>query len=158
MGFSLLEPWIMWSFVLYLFMGACWLPVVAIQVKLRDLARAARVRTPLPAPITGCSRLVHPRLAGLRQHDSDFRSDAYQSRCSYPPRRFSGHHHPELSLQHRPQSVDDVLDRQSRQQHALEPRQRRTLPVVPRPRSIGRGAGTPEAERCDRCNRPQGRR
>jgi uncharacterized membrane protein len=50
-GFSLLEPWIMWSFVLYLFVGACWLPVVAIQVKLRDLARAARdAGTPLPAP------------------------------------------------------------------------------------------------------------
>jgi uncharacterized membrane protein len=49
-GTSLLEPWIMWSFVLYLLVGACWLPVVVIQVKLRDLARAARdAGTPLPA-------------------------------------------------------------------------------------------------------------
>jgi uncharacterized membrane protein len=50
MGFSLREPWIVCSFVLYLFVGACWLPVVVIQVKLRDLARAAHdAGTPLPA-------------------------------------------------------------------------------------------------------------
>ena len=50
MGFSLLEPWIVSSFVLYLFVGACWLPVVVIQVKLRDLARVAHdAGTPLPA-------------------------------------------------------------------------------------------------------------
>ncbi|HWN51546.1 MAG TPA: DUF2269 domain-containing protein [Xanthobacteraceae bacterium] len=50
MGFSLREPWIVSSFVLYLFIGACWLPVVVIQVKLRDLARAAHdAGTPLPA-------------------------------------------------------------------------------------------------------------
>ena len=50
MGFSLREPWIVSSFVLYPFIGACWLPVVVIQVKLRDLARAAHdAGTPLPA-------------------------------------------------------------------------------------------------------------
>jgi len=50
MGVSLLEPWIVSSFVLYLLVGACWLPVVWIQVKLRDLACAARdAGTPLPA-------------------------------------------------------------------------------------------------------------
>jgi uncharacterized membrane protein len=49
-GYSLLEPWIMWSLVLYLLVGACWLPVVVIQIKLRDLARGARdACTPLPA-------------------------------------------------------------------------------------------------------------
>jgi uncharacterized membrane protein len=40
-GYSLAEPWIMTSLVLYLLVGLCWLPVVAIQIKLRDLARAA---------------------------------------------------------------------------------------------------------------------
>jgi uncharacterized membrane protein len=46
----LLEPWIVASFGLYLFVGACWLPVVWIQITLRDLARAARdTGTPLPA-------------------------------------------------------------------------------------------------------------
>jgi uncharacterized membrane protein len=50
MGFSLIEPWIVASFVLYLLVGACWLPVVLIQMALRDLARAARdAGTPLPA-------------------------------------------------------------------------------------------------------------
>jgi uncharacterized membrane protein len=49
LGFSLREPWIVSSFVLYLFVGACWLPVVWIQIRLRDLARAARdAGTPLP--------------------------------------------------------------------------------------------------------------
>jgi uncharacterized membrane protein len=42
MGFSLLEPWIGASLALYLFVGACWLPVVLIQMALRDLASAAR--------------------------------------------------------------------------------------------------------------------
>jgi len=50
MGFSLIEPWIVASFVLYLLVGACWLPVVLIQMALRDLARAARDSgEPLPA-------------------------------------------------------------------------------------------------------------
>jgi uncharacterized membrane protein len=49
-GYSLLEPWIVASFGLYFFVGACWLPVVGIQIKLRDLARAARdADMPLPA-------------------------------------------------------------------------------------------------------------
>lgn len=42
MGFSLTEPWIVASFLLYLFIGACWLPVVLIQITLRDFAAAAR--------------------------------------------------------------------------------------------------------------------
>jgi uncharacterized membrane protein len=50
MGLPLLEPWIVCSFALYLFVGACWLPVVWIQIRLRDLAVAARdARQPLPA-------------------------------------------------------------------------------------------------------------
>jgi uncharacterized membrane protein len=50
MGYSLREPWIVVSFGLYLLVGACWLPVVWIQIKLRDLARAARdTGMPLPA-------------------------------------------------------------------------------------------------------------
>jgi uncharacterized membrane protein len=50
MGYSLREPWILASFGLYLLVGACWLPAVWIQIKLRDLAGAARdTGTPLPA-------------------------------------------------------------------------------------------------------------
>jgi uncharacterized membrane protein len=48
-GYSLLEPWIVLSLMLYVFVGACWLPVVWIQAQLRDLAAvAARDRTTLP--------------------------------------------------------------------------------------------------------------
>jgi len=38
MGFSLLEPWIIASIVVYVLVGACWLPVLGIQLRLRDLA------------------------------------------------------------------------------------------------------------------------
>lgn len=48
-GYSLVEPWILASLVLYAAVGACWLPVVAIQLRLRNLAaEAARTATPLP--------------------------------------------------------------------------------------------------------------
>jgi uncharacterized membrane protein len=41
--------WIMWSLALYVLAGACWLPVVWLQMRLRDMAaEAARDGTPLP--------------------------------------------------------------------------------------------------------------
>ena len=40
-GYSLLDAWIFAALVLYVVVGLCWLPVVLIQIKLRDLARAA---------------------------------------------------------------------------------------------------------------------
>jgi uncharacterized membrane protein len=40
-GYSLWEPWIILSLVLYVVIGLCWLPVVAIQLRLRELAAAA---------------------------------------------------------------------------------------------------------------------
>ncbi|MBV8751343.1 MAG: DUF2269 domain-containing protein [Hyphomicrobiales bacterium] len=48
-GYSLLDGWIAWSIVLYLFTGAFWLPVVWMQMKMRDLAAAA-VRENRPPP------------------------------------------------------------------------------------------------------------
>jgi len=48
-GYPLTTPWILWTFVLYFIAGACWLPVVWIQIRMRDLAQvAARENTPLP--------------------------------------------------------------------------------------------------------------
>jgi uncharacterized membrane protein len=48
-GYSLLEPWILLSLVLYVLVGACWLPVVSVQMELRDLAvAAAQDQTILP--------------------------------------------------------------------------------------------------------------
>jgi uncharacterized membrane protein len=40
-GYSLWESWIVASLALYVLVGACWLPVVWIQAKMRDLARNA---------------------------------------------------------------------------------------------------------------------
>jgi uncharacterized membrane protein len=48
-GYALTEGWIMLSIALYLFVGAFWLPVVWMQMKMRDLAQAALAQNaPLP--------------------------------------------------------------------------------------------------------------
>jgi uncharacterized membrane protein len=49
-GWQLSEGWIALSLSLYVFTGLFWLPVVWIQIRLRDIARASAVAgTPLPA-------------------------------------------------------------------------------------------------------------
>jgi uncharacterized membrane protein len=49
-GWSLWEGWIALSILLYLFTGAFWLPVVWMQMRMRDLAsEAAAGNRPLPA-------------------------------------------------------------------------------------------------------------
>lgn len=49
-GFPLNSRWIVWSVVLYLVAGACWLPVVWLQMRMRDMAQAsARDGLALPA-------------------------------------------------------------------------------------------------------------
>ena len=49
-GYPLTSKWIMWSLALYVLAGACWLSVVWLQIRMRDLAAdAARRDTPLPA-------------------------------------------------------------------------------------------------------------
>lgn len=40
-GYPLTSRWIFWSIILYLVAGACWLPVVWLQIKMRNLADAA---------------------------------------------------------------------------------------------------------------------
>ena len=40
-GFPLTSPWLLLSMALYLLAGLCWLPVVVIQIRQRDLALAA---------------------------------------------------------------------------------------------------------------------
>src|SRR5205085_3299182 len=48
-GYSLSEGWIIWSIVLYIFTGLFWVPVVWMQMRLRDLAtRAAETGQALP--------------------------------------------------------------------------------------------------------------
>jgi len=48
-GFPLDSPWIVVSFALYLLAGAAWLPVVWMQIRMRDMAAAAREGGGLPA-------------------------------------------------------------------------------------------------------------
>ena len=49
-GFPLASAWLAWSIALYFLAGACWLPVVWMQLKMRDMARAAMEQgTELPA-------------------------------------------------------------------------------------------------------------
>lgn len=49
-GIALQTKWIMWSLALYFLAGACWLPVVWMQIRMRDMAQAAaRDGTDLPA-------------------------------------------------------------------------------------------------------------
>jgi uncharacterized membrane protein len=40
-GMPLSSPWIVWSVVLYIVAGACWLPVVWLQIKMAAMARSA---------------------------------------------------------------------------------------------------------------------
>ncbi|MGA3157080.1 MAG: DUF2269 domain-containing protein [Steroidobacteraceae bacterium] len=48
-GFPFTLPWIWISILLYVFIGCCWLPVVWLQIRMRDLAvAAAREGTALP--------------------------------------------------------------------------------------------------------------
>ena len=49
-GFPLDTPWLLSAIVLFFFVGACWLPVVWLQARARDLAvEADRTGSPLPA-------------------------------------------------------------------------------------------------------------
>ena len=48
-GFDWTHRWILWSIVLYLLAGACWLPVVWMQIRMEGMAREAAQRgAPLP--------------------------------------------------------------------------------------------------------------
>jgi uncharacterized membrane protein len=49
MGLPLGTKWIAWSFMLYAVAGLCWLPVVWLQIRMRDVAtEAALAGEPLP--------------------------------------------------------------------------------------------------------------
>jgi len=49
-GWPLTTPWLALSIALYLLAGACWLPVVALQIRMSRMAQAAHAAgTPLPA-------------------------------------------------------------------------------------------------------------
>lgn len=41
MGYSLTSGWVLWALMLYFFSGICWIPVVWLQIKMRDMSKLA---------------------------------------------------------------------------------------------------------------------
>lgn len=69
-GFPWSTPWLAAALLLYVLVGACWIPVVWLQIRMRDLAReAAGGGTPLPPLYHRCYRiwfaLGWPAFAGV---------------------------------------------------------------------------------------------
>ncbi|TNE29912.1 MAG: DUF2269 domain-containing protein [Alphaproteobacteria bacterium] len=69
-GYSFHETWIIWSSALYLLIGLCWVPVVFIQIQLRNMLRNASDNgTELPTAYTKLFRiwflLGWPAFAGV---------------------------------------------------------------------------------------------
>ena len=57
-GIPYTSRWIVWSTILYLVAGACWLPVVWLQIRMRELGRAAVAgNTALPPLYWRCLRI-----------------------------------------------------------------------------------------------------
>ena len=57
-GFSMTHGWLACAIVLFLVAGACWIPVVVLQIRLRDLARHAHESgQPLPDRYRSMSRI-----------------------------------------------------------------------------------------------------
>lgn len=79
-GYSLRESWIVASFALYFLVAACWLPVLWLQVQMRNMARlAAEEGTALPELSSTVPQLVRAGMAGLHQHGCDLCADDLQA-------------------------------------------------------------------------------
>ncbi len=50
-GYDLREDWILWGIGLYVFAGLCWLPVVWLQLKMRDMAKQSMDRGEALPPV-----------------------------------------------------------------------------------------------------------
>jgi uncharacterized membrane protein len=48
-GFRWNEPWLLATYALYLAAGACWVPVVFIQIRLKALSEASRATAGAPS-------------------------------------------------------------------------------------------------------------
>lgn len=57
LGLPLTEPWLLVALILFAFAAACWLPVVWIQVRMRNLAAATPVFEALPSDYWRLHRL-----------------------------------------------------------------------------------------------------
>lgn len=57
-GYDLTDRWLVWTYALYVVAFACWIPVVGLQMRMRDLASAAVARnSPLPPDYARAARL-----------------------------------------------------------------------------------------------------
>jgi uncharacterized membrane protein len=57
-GVDPLSSWLVAAYILYAFAGACWLPVVWLQIRIRDMtSKAAALGAPLPQSYDRCMRL-----------------------------------------------------------------------------------------------------
>ena len=57
-GYSFFEGWIVWTYILYVLTGVCWLPVVWLQLRIRQLAEASlQQNTPMPPEVTQYIRI-----------------------------------------------------------------------------------------------------
>ncbi|MDB5754210.1 MAG: hypothetical protein JWR56_638 [Massilia sp.] len=57
-GYPLQSNWIAYSLCLYVVAGCCWLPVLWLQIRMRDMARVAdSTCAALPAQYWNCSRI-----------------------------------------------------------------------------------------------------
>ena len=49
-GYSMTQNWLLWTIILYVLAGACWLPVVWLQIRMSKMATTALAdEIPLPA-------------------------------------------------------------------------------------------------------------
>jgi uncharacterized membrane protein len=57
-GYPLWRGWLAWSIALFILAGACWIPVVWLQIRMRNLARRSeREGVPVPAAYRACARV-----------------------------------------------------------------------------------------------------
>jgi uncharacterized membrane protein len=58
MGYPLTHGWLAWSVALFILAGACWIPVVWLQIRMRNLARRSeREGLPIPAAYHAYARV-----------------------------------------------------------------------------------------------------
>jgi uncharacterized membrane protein len=58
LGYPLSHGWLAWSIALFCLAGLCWVPVVGLQIRMRNLARASeREGVPITPGYRACARL-----------------------------------------------------------------------------------------------------
>jgi uncharacterized membrane protein len=84
-GYDLGPTWLWASLAFYVLIGACWLPVVYLQIRMRDLPQTAIAAGEGKLPQAYRSPVAHlvlARLADLSVHASDLLADGRQARLT----------------------------------------------------------------------------